>query len=559
MKRSAIWISLAFGLMLGSIAAVGPTQAAPSRGDVPPILLNGENGILGLFVYLGPSMENTSIPMMGVMPVKVCEGSDCETYSANYLSDNEGYSLHRYINLQIDIGVRFGKRAVTAQVPADLVDGTKGWSATSNAVTGWTDSLEWFRSRSNRPVLEVQFGAIESTGVTRADLCANYREGQSLTRNISGFSAFDLVGYTAIKYVLAENGTQVKSEDLSASLSSMTSIPACGGGTMGSGLMKNIDGLSAGKSYKLMYTLSGTGKTDVTATLDFVTPGACPAGEIVLSPSPRAFYYGVLGTDGLLKSYLATGTFPWRLESVLGERIAPIYFSASKVGPYKGKLLNVRSSTEKWRYVREMDDWALVVDNATPLPASGVLAYTVFADCASASIKPTLSLDETNIKAADQACIVEANEVVPTKAGQCIVKAQVSSPNAATSGVRKQASANTVTMNYVFASVGTFSRAPASTTPTSLVNSTKGASSVCSVGLSSARKTTTKTALLKCAGLTKKKGQTVSLKVVSRSVKVCTVNASGLARLAKGSCKVTVRLVAKSKVVSSRLVTISVR
>jgi len=423
MKRSAIWISLAFGLMLGSIAAVGPTQAAPSRGDVPPILLNGENGILGLFVYLGPSMENTSIPMMGVMPVKVCEGSDCETYSANYLSDNEGYSLHRYINLQIDIGVRFGKRAVTAQVPADLVDGTKGWSATSNAVTGWTDSLEWFRSRSNRPVLEVQFGAIESTGVTRADLCANYREGQSLTRNISGFSAFDLVGYTAIKYVLAENGTQVKSEDLSASLSSMTSIPACGGGTMGSGLMKNIDGLSAGKSYKLMYTLSGTGKTDVTATLDFVTPGACPAGEIVLSPSPRAFYYGVLGTDGLLKSYLATGTFPWRLESVLGERIAPIYFSASKVGPYKGKLLNVRSSTEKWRYVREMDDWALVVDNATPLPASGVLAYTVFADCASASIKPTLSLDETNIKAADQACIVEANEVVPTKAGQCIVKA----------------------------------------------------------------------------------------------------------------------------------------
>jgi hypothetical protein len=547
------------GLALGSIAAVGPTQATPSRADVPPILLNGENGILGLFVYLGPSMQNTSIPMMGVMPVKVCDGSDCETYNANYLSDNEGYSLHRFINFQIDVGVRFGKRAVTAQVPSDLVDGSNGWSAASNAVTGWTDSLEWFRSRSNRPMLEVQFGAIESTSITRADLCANYREGQSLTRSISGFSAFDLVGYTAIRYVITENGTQIKSEDLSASLSSMTSIPACGGGIMGSGLIKNIDGLSAGKSYKLIYTLSGTGKTDVTASLDFVTPGACPAGEIVLSPSPRAFYYGVLGTDGLLKSYLATGTFPWRLESILGERIAPIYFSASKVGPYKGKLLNVRTSTEKWRYVREMDDWALVVDNATPVPASGVLAYTVFADCASTSVKPTLSLNETNIKAADQACIIEANEVVPTKAGQCIVKAQISSPNAATSGIRKQASSNTVTMNYVFASVGTFSRTPAGTTSGSLVNATPGASSTCSVVLSATKKTTTRTALLKCAGLSKKKSQTVSLKVASRSAKVCTVNSSGLARLAKGSCKVTVRLVSKSRVVSSRLVTIPVR
>lgn len=538
-------------LVVGSIGLANPTtNAAPTRSDIPPIVLNGEDGTLGVFIYLGPSTENMSVPMVGTVPVKVCDGADCETYTGNYMSDNEGYSLHRYINTQVSIGTRFNKRAVTAQVPNDLIDGSKGWSTASNAVTGWTDSQAWFKSRTSRPVLEVQFRAIESTSLSRADLCANYREGQSLTQGISGFTVFSLAGYTTLKYVLTENGAQVKTEDLSSLMSSMSSIPACGGGIMGSNVMKTIDGLSAGKSYKLIYTLSGNGKVDVTATLDFITPGGCPTGEIVLPPSPRAFYYGVIGSDGFLKSYLATGTYPWRIESVLGDRLAPIYFSASKVGPYKGKLLNVRTSTEKWRYIQEVDDWALVIDNATPIAASGLLAYTVFADCTSTSLKPTLSLDEASVKAADQACVITNNEVVPTKAGKCIVKAQVPASAVTANSVGKRATANVVTMNYVFSSVGTFSTTSSTTASATASTVAASGSGTCAVTLSVSKKTASNSALLRCAGLSTKRGETVSVR--SSTTKVCTASKTGISRRTKGICKVTVRVMNKTKVVSSR-------
>ena len=558
MKKSSAVLAIAVSLLGLATQAV---KAAPSRGDVPPILLNGEDGTLGLFIYVGPSMENTSVPMMGSVPVKVCDGTDCETYTGNYTNDTEGYSQHRWLNAQISIGQRFSKRAVTAQVASDLVDGSKGWSTASNAVTGWTDSQAWFRSRASRPVLEVQFKAIESSSLSRADLCANYREGGTLTKNISGYSAFDLTGYTTLKYVLTDNGTQVKSEDLSSLMTSMTSIPACGGGIMGSGVMKTIDGLTGGKSYKLTYTLSGAGKTDVTATLDFITPGGCPTGEIVLPPSPRAFYYGVLGADGYLKSYLATGTYPWRIESVFGDRLAPIYFSSSKVGPYNGKLLKIKDSTEKWRYVKEVDDWALVVDNATPITASGLLAYTVFAECTSTSLKPVLSLNEATVKAADQACVIENNTVVPTKAGQCIVKAQVPTAGVSSSSVSKRSTSRDVTMNYVFSSVGTFSRTSVTTTtiPTAtsaVISGASGTSRACSVTLSASKKSATNSALLKCAGLSTKRGETVSVK--SHATKVCTTTRTGIVRKAKGTCKLTIRVMNKTKVVSSRSVTISV-
>lgn len=555
MKR---WIPAA-AVIVGALVVPVNAGAAPSRADVPPVLLNGEDGTLGLFVYLGPSTENSSVPMMGTISVKVCDGSDCETYTGNYLSDNEGYSMHRFINTQISVSTRFGKRPVTAQVPSDLVDGSKGWSTASNAVTGWTDSVAWFKSRSSRPVLEVQFKAIDKSSITRADLCSNYRDGDTVSKSTGG--SFSLTGYTSIRYSLTENGAVTKSEDLSSVLPGMTSIPACGSGTLGTSVMKTIEGLAPGKSYKLTYTISGAGKTDATATLDFVSPGACPTGEIVLPPSPRSFYYGVLGSDGYLKSYLATGTYPWRLESIIGTRLAPIYFSPSKIGPYKGNMYGVRDSTEKWRYVPEVDDWALAIDSAVPITPANLLSYTVFADCASTATKPTLSLDTTTVTAAEQACVIDANEVVPTKAGKCIVKATVPATGVTSSGVGKRASASTVTMNYVFNSVGSFSRtSTTTTTPTTTPTTTATtlAAPKCAVSLSAKKSTTTNSALLKCAGLTKGSGQSVTVKVFSSSSKFCRTTSSGVVRRAKGTCRVTVKIMRGARTVSSKVVSFPV-
>lgn len=559
MKRVAVL----FLFLTSAFVAIPTLEAASPRSDVPPILLNGENGMLDAVVYVGVGAENTSIPMMGTIPVRVCDGTDCEVYTANYMSDTEGYSTHRSITPRVMIGERFSKRPVTLQVPTDLKDSASGWSTASNAVTGWMDPTEWFTSRANRPILEVQFRGIDSASVTRADLCANYREGASLTTSVSGLSVFDLNGYTSARYVLIENGTQIKTEDLSSALTSMGSIPACGGGTMGSGLMKNIDGLTAGRSYQLVYTISGTAKPDVSATLDFIAPGACPTGEIVLPTSPRAFYFGLLGTDGTLKSYYATGTYPWRYESIVGERLAPIYFSASKVGPYKGNLYGVRENKEKWRYVREIDDWALVVDNAVPVTATNLLSYTVFADCTSTSIKPLLALDETKLPARDQACEIDGNEVVPTKIGQCIVRATVPASGVSASSAGKHSAPATVTMNYVFASIGSFTRTtsvptaalPATTTP---ATSKTSAAKRCSFTLTKGRTTATSQQLMKCAGVKLKRGQSVVVKVSASSKKVCSARGATVRRMRKGTCTATVSVRTGKKVVTIAVVAVRV-
>lgn len=513
--------------------------------------------MLDAIVYVGLGSENTSLPMMGTIPVRVCDGADCEVYTANYMSDTEGYSMHRSITPRVEIGTRFGKRPVTMQVPTDLLTASSGWSSASNAVTGWTDPTAWFRSRSSRPLLEVQFKGIDKTTITRADLCANYREGSSLTTSISGIAVFDLTGYTSVRYALLENGTQVKTEDLSSAIATTRSIPACGGGTMGSGFMRNIDGLVAGKSYKLVYTVSGPGKPDATATLDFVAPGACPTGEIIMPASPRAFHFGLLGVDGTLKSYYATGTFPWRYESIVGGRLAPIYFSASKVGPYKGNLYGVRENKEKWRYVSDIDDWALVVDNAVPVTAANVLSYTVFADCPSTSLKPVLAIDESKLSARDQACEIVGNEVIPTRAGQCNVKATVPASRVSAATARSASSSVDVTMNYVFNSIGSFTTTTttiattSTTSPTSFITAKR-----CSTVLSATRRSATSAQLLKCAGLKTTRGQTMTVRISAASKKICMSRGSSITRKRKGMCFATIQVTKGKKVVSSRLVSL---
>ena len=447
---------------LSFVNAAGEARGATERVEVPPILLDGEDGRIRLRLDLGFFASLGSVAASGSFTTKICDGTDCENYTLNYVLPSVDSPAESQMSIwEISIGERFGKRQVTAQVPTDLRDGSNGWSTTSNAVTGWVDPADWFKSRANRPPLEFHFKSLDPTSISRVDVCANYNEGQTLTKNMSGYTAFSLEGYTSITSVLLENGVQIRAEDMSSALQSappvpaMTDIPLCGGGIMGSNLMKTIEGLTAGRSYTLTYTVSGAGKPTVTARLDFITPGACPSGEISLPPAPRTYYFGVVGTDGVLTAYFTDANYQWRIQSALTQRLAPIYFSSSKVKPYNGDIYRIRGKAEKWRYLRDIDDWALVVDNAGPITASSLLAYTVFAQCNQSNLKTVLSLDETSVKAADQGCVIDSGRVVPVKVGQCNVKASVSGYGVTSAGVRRTAGSATVAMNYFFSSVQT--------------------------------------------------------------------------------------------------------
>ena len=545
-------IALLLVLTLAPIAAAS-VHAAATRDQVPPILLNGENGTLGINIYLGTTTDTMSIPQMGTVPIKVCDGADCETYTANYLSNAEGYSMHRWITIQQSIGTRFSKKPVTVQVANDFSDVSKGWSAASNATTGWSDSAAWYRAQEKRPIIEILFEKIESTSISKIDICSNYKADLSFTSGMSSSFNLSLTGYTTAKFELLDSGVVSQTKDATSSLTGSPSIPTCGANAFSPFSTTQFTGLNAGKSYSLKFTLTGAGKPDLVATLDFVTPGACPTGAITFPPSPRPFYYGAMDTNGVLQSYLMSGVAQWRIQDVLPKRIAPIYFSPNKVGPFNGQLLKIRDSAQKWKYLADRDDWALVVDNATSTSAANVLANTVFADCTSTQVKATLSIDESTTKAADQGCTIANNAVVPTKVGICSVKAQVESGGVSSAQIRSQAASSTVTMNYEFTSVSPTTTTTMAPTTTIAASTTKK----CSFAMSKAKPNATFTNLLKCAGLKKTSKQKVSVVIATSSKSVCRSTSSALVRKKKGTCTVTVRVMTGSKVASSKKVQVS--
>jgi hypothetical protein len=528
-------------------------SAAPTPAQVVPIVLNGQNGMLDVNVYLGPSADTTSIPMMGTVSLKVCASTDCETYVKNYLSPTEANSSHRWLTVNMTVGDRFNKAAVTVQVPADIVDPSKGWSEPSNAVTGWTDPAAWYQAQTGRPNLQVLFGSLDATTMTKADLCANYDATKSYTSSISAYQQMDITGYSSAKYDLYYKGAIVRTVDLSSAFTggagTQYAIPACGANAFSPFSMTRIENLTAGRSYKLVYSITGAGKPDLSATLDFVTPGGCPSGDVSNSSPPRAWFYGVTDDDGVLFSYLQLGLATWRLESVLGKRLAPIYYSPSKVGPFNGKLMNIKTSTEKWKYVASLDDWAQVIENATTLSTDSVLDNTVFGDCTSTQVKTTLSIDETVTPAGSQGCVVEANVVKPTAIGPCYVKAIVDNASVSSSGVRRFSTPSTVKMNYSIKSIGAVTNFPAAPSAVSVTPKVKSIR----IARSMSGKSIASYANLKVASTSK-----VSLRVAKTSSKVCKVVGTSVKGLKTGTCKVTVSVKPKRGSTKSKTVSLKV-
>jgi len=548
MKRLAVLLvtSLLFAIPAAS------TSAAPTAAQVSPIVLNGQNGTLDVSVYLGPSADVASIPYMGTVSLKVCAVTDCETYSANYTSGSEQYSFHRWLSIQVSVALRFNKGAVTVQVPKDIVDPTKGWSDPSNAVTGWTDPAAWYQTQTGRPTLQVLFSSLDSTTMTKADLCANYDPSKTYTSSISAYQQMDISGYTSAKYDLYYKGSSVRTVDLSSALTGdagiQYAIPACGANAFSPFSMTRIEGLTAGRAYKLVYTITGAGKPDLNATLDFVTTGGCPSGDVTNSSPPRSWTYGVTDDDGILFSYLSIGLATWRLESILGKRLAPIYFSPSKVGPFNGKLLNIKTSTEKWKYVASLDDWAQVIENATSLTVDSVLDNTVFADCSTSQVKTTLSIDETVTPASSQACVIEANVVQPTAVGPCYVQATVDNASVTSSGVRRFSTPATVRMNYAIKSIST-----STNSVPQITNVTTSKAPTVRITRSISGKSIANYAKLTVASTSK-----LSLRVGGTSSKVCKVVGTSLKGLKAGTCKVTVTVKPKKGLTKSQTVSIKV-
>lgn len=510
-----------------------PVDASHAKvsSKITPVAQQSRNGQLSLGVFLGEDPGSGGLVQQTPLQIRVCDESNCEIYTAMSGNSWEGYSSHLWRWTNLDIDAKFKDRPITAQVPIDLLDGQNGWSQASNPVTISStvsfDPMSFYRKQTTKPLLEIVYSAIDPTEMKRVDLCVNYREEfeVQIGDGPSPFISFGLnaAPYPSIRYDLYENGRLKKTHNFDTSWSPIMgapSIPGCDTGTLGSFLLTAINGLKPGQTYTLVYTLSGPTSDDLVTSLDFVTPGGCPTGEVILAPSPRTFHYGILEQDGTLVSYQWGHMFGQDLPP----RIAPIYHSGSKVIPFNGVLTDIRTSKEKWRFLRDIEEWALVLNDAAPQTPADTLAKTVFANCSSSKIRAQLSIDESTTPATEQGCTIINNQVVPLRPGVCKIDVAVA-PRVKKSSVAQN---RVISMNYVVTKLGKTKKLRNGATLTPRTASQKG-STISSTSL-----------------LSPSKGSKIT-RLSSRTKSVCTVKGKNVRMVKKGTCRYTATIVRKGK------------
>ena len=545
-----------------------PTGAAPTRDQVPLIATEGEKGSINLAIYQGKGSEMTTSPRMGTVPIKVCESTDCELFTMNYFIDVEGWTGHQWMWGQVTIGERFNKKAVTMAAPIDLTDVTKGFSAPSNAVTGWGDPNAYYRSVKDKPFAQGIYQSLSATSIGKVDMCLNFSVDRTFTTGADGNLFFDTRGYSEATYTILEDGKPFRTGNLPAATTGPTgppstlglSVPMCGSGTLGSSLMSSFEGLSGGKTYVLTYALRGTSGPDISGTLTFITPSGCPTSDPNDTVSPRPYNFAVISSDNLFQSVVLVGN-SWRLAGLVGKSLAPIYLSGNKTQPFKGRLAPnfLATTTERWRYIKEIDDWAQVLDQATPLSDAQVLAQTVYAGCTSAQVKVALSVDTSTIPQSDQGCSVKDGQVVPTSQKLCVLTAKVERLGVTASAVRKTTTPVSLLVAYSIATIGNFALTT-TTSPTVLntlpvVTTTQPKQSTSSVVRNKSLSAST---LAKTGKLVVAKSDKVTLKISTGS-KFCKVANNKLFGLKKGICKVLITKVSSKKNIKRATVNVTVK
>ena len=452
-------------LILSVSVCVFPVTAAPSRDQVPIIATEGENGNVSVYAYLGKSIELPNIPMSGTTSIRACNGDDCQIFAMNYFGEAEGWTGHRWMWGSVSIGERFTRKPITLAVQADLADINSGFTAPSNSVTGWGSPNDYYLTQVDKPFLQIVYQSLTATTIGRVDTCFNYKADKVFSYDTYGHMYFDTRAYSTSNFSMLENGNPFRAGSLPVISTGPSGPPTspgltgnmCGSGTLGTSNLSFFDGLSAGKTYSLTYTFGGVGVPELTASLNFITPGGCPTTDPRLNPAPRPYNFAVISPDNLFQSVVLGGD-SWRNSSNIGKSLAPIYLSGSKTQPFNGKLGPnfLSATTEKWKYVKELDDWAQVLDGATPLTGSQVRGQTIFAGCSDTQVKTSVTVDTSIIPQSDQGCSIAQGQVIPVSQKICVLAVKIERQGVSASSVRKSAEPITVTVSYSITSVGNF-------------------------------------------------------------------------------------------------------
>lgn len=541
-----------------------------------PVAFDGHNGNISAEQLLQqPSSwdpEQKNRYSLDAYPVKVCSRNFCEIIPASY----EVYALDpvsRTLSRRVTLSVmeRFNRQAVSLSFPIDESNLSMGWTPPSNEVTGWVDLVGLNKTVANDKAIEFSIRGINSFSISEVRACFNRVEDVPFVNNSTPLSLspdelyLDLTGYDSATYELIEDGVLVQSgrikdaEYVSSPFPPFYSGPndwrrwggrMCGTGNFWSFEPMNFSGLKSGAAYEIRYFVNGSGKPQLSGKVQVVTPGGCPTSP--LSPNPftkdniasmRPNSIAYINSEGEFLGLLPTDTHDWRAQSAFSaNRIAPVINSQITSPPYFGNITAEKIKTEKWQYIRETNDWALVTDGDSGITAIRTLRGTVFANCTSDQI--SITAQPISLTAQEITCKIVYDQIVPTAPGICYVRVIVKRKGVSASSVLKNSAATTINVPYKFTSTSKFAPRP----PNAITLKT-----------SKSRRIKRQT-IVRITKINAKKISSYTVVTSRKYSRLCRVVKNEVQTLKRiGTCVVNVRIKLKNKTLISRTLWIDIR
>lgn len=476
-------------------------------------------------------------------PVRVCVADECIIQRrTSLLQIGQDGSLVRRVELYFDDGVDMSKPRTVA-FPIDETDLSRGFTSPSNPIVGAQNFDQAFAESVGLDPLEISYEILWPTGIQNIRVCANKVEGIPLVRYEWLLPKFgiDMKDYSG-SWELKEDGRPFAHGAIGARafLPCVARLPRNIG-------MSPFTDLRPGHVYRFSLSFVGQGLPELSGSLSFVTPGGCPANDQLLKDAlttshlmPSSFAFtdadGVALANFLEPEHHSAAALS---RAVSAGGIAPLYVDPSKTWV---DLINPHIyGYAKYQYLRSLDDWAPVIDDAGLIPTKQILERTIFSGCDPSKVR----VDVTPVPADGQSakCDNVNNNVVPTAEGLCTVKVVVTDPKVTSSGIRRQSEPVSIMVSWRFNSLGQQSQ--------------KKTSSPAAVGLK-INKMVSVSRLAKIAKLKVPKGSRLTAKIAARSTKYCRISRLSVRGLRRGTCVVSVTVRARSGKATTRSVMVKV-
>lgn len=303
-------------------------------------------------------------------------------------------------------------------------------------------------------------------------------------------------------------------------------------------------GISPGKIYEVGFTVTPPSSQSVTRTMKVMTPGGCPESANFENPNPTPSRYAYMSKDKFFDGeYLGTTENYFATELVTRGQLAPVYEDyPTKTAPTR--QYNIWPA-ESFRYLKEFDDWELVVSEAKPIFDADLVKRTIFKDCAPSEVtvfKYAVPPDPRFPDRENLSCEVVQGVVVPKRIGSCILRVSFQrNSGVSSSGLRTKSVSSDILIAYYFSSIAnTPDSSPQNISTTTVVTKQSPTTNL------KVNRTLSLASISKLTKLSSKSTSVASLSISKSSSRFCKVVNKTIKGLRPGSCHVTLTLRQKS-------------